>query len=612
MAPDDIKRKIAARLAALGVEGQEPPLLLQHFLGLPVPPEFLLRVPGTHLRSRTHEILSTVILRESARRPVVLVVENVHWVDASSAELLKWMAEQVPRHAVSLVLTIRPGVSMDWLPATTEWLSLEGLGPGEVEEMIRTLCASRSVAGPLAQLLMTKGAGNPLYVEEIVRQLRETHSIVVENGEARLSAVDVTVPETIRDIIAARVDRLAEPLKRTLQLASVVGRRFSVNLVSHMRETEQQHVADDLEELQAVDLVFPNEHDPELTYSFKHALTQEVVYSTLLERQRRRFHAAAGRGLEELYTSRRDDFVEILAYHFDLSAESEKAVDYAVVAAEKAQRRWANTEALALFEGALNRLASMPDTAPNQLRRIDAVVKQAEVKFALGRHAEHIQTLDSIQGTIAAVADPARRAAWYYWAGFFHNLTGARVDVPIAYCREAVAIADASGCDEVRPFAESCLAHALMTAGDLREAMRVGERALQTFEAGGNVWWACRTLWTLHPVANYLGQWERGLEYSRRALEYGRSLNDLRLKVVGWWRTGSTHIQRGDVEPGIRCCEEALALSPSAFDAAMVRAAHGYGLVKAGELERGTNELRDAVTWFGESKLWYSWSLFTL
>ena len=111
-------------------------------------------------------------------------------------------------------------------------------------------------------------------------------------------------------------------------------------------------MAGDLKDLHAVDFVFPSAHDPELMYSFKHALTQDVVYTSLLERRRRQYHASAGRGLEELYAGRIDDVVELLAYHFGASGEDEKAVDYAILAAEKAQRRWANTEALALFETA--------------------------------------------------------------------------------------------------------------------------------------------------------------------------------------------------------------------------------------------------------------------
>src|SRR5262249_40309917 len=211
----------------------------------------------------------------------------------------------------------------------------------------------------------------------------ETEGIMVEDGEARLRAADVTVPGSIRDIIAARVDRLNESPKQTLQVASVVGRRFGITLVSRVRESDHNHVAVDLQDLHAVDFVFPSAHDPELMYSFKHALTQDVVYTSLLERRRRRFHAAAALGLDELYADRIDDVIELLAYHYEHSGEDEKAVDYAILAAEKAQRRWANTEALALFAGARKRLESMPDTPANRLRRVDAVVKQSEAMFAL-------------------------------------------------------------------------------------------------------------------------------------------------------------------------------------------------------------------------------------
>src|SRR5439155_27119057 len=207
----------------------------------------------------------------------------------------------------------------------------------------------------------------------------------------RLSRADVTVPPTIHDIIAARVDRVADALKQTLQGAAVVGRRFGESLVSRVLKMDADQVSGHLRDLHGLDFVFPSAHEPELMYSFKHALTQDVVYAGLLERRRRQYHAAAARGLEALYAGRIDDVVELIAYHFGRSAEAEKAVDYAILAAEKAHRRWATTEALAFFEDALKRLETMPDHEANRLRRIDAVVKQAEIKFALGRHAEQVQ-----------------------------------------------------------------------------------------------------------------------------------------------------------------------------------------------------------------------------
>src|SRR5207249_5314631 len=115
---------------------------------------------------------------------------------------------------------------------------------------------------------------------------------------------------------------------------------------------------------------------------------------------------------------------------------------------------------------------------------------------------------------------------------------------------------------DLRAIAESCLTQAHVCAGNLEAAMAVGERALATFETRGHVWWACRTLWQLITAANALGEWRRGLEYCRRALEHGRAVDDLRLKAVGWCRNGSTHIQRGDPEIGLQLCDEALALAP--------------------------------------------------
>jgi tetratricopeptide (TPR) repeat protein len=421
----------------------------------------------------------------------------------------------------------------------------------------------------------------------------------------------VAVPATIHDIIAARIDRLADPCKRTLQVGAVVGRQFALPLLSRVVETDIA-VTDHLGNLQVHDFIFLSRQRPEVVYAFKHALTQEVAYAGLLERRRRQYHAAVGFGIEELYANRADEFVDLLAYHFGRSGEAEKAVDYAIRAGEKAQRRWANAEALAYFDDALKRLAAMPDSETNRMRRIDAVVKQAEIKFALGRHAEHLTTLEGIRHLVETSADPRRRASWYCWAGFLHSLTGSRPEIPIAYCQGAAAIARVGGFEEVHALAESTLAQVYTVAGNLRGALEAGESALAYFESHGDIWWSSRTLWHLTVAANAVGEWGRSLAYCRHALEHGREVDDLRLKVVGWWRTGSLHIQCGDFQAGLRCCREALALSPIPFDAAMAKATQGYGLVKAGELAAGTLELSEVVGWFEQKRLSFTHALFSL
>jgi class 3 adenylate cyclase/tetratricopeptide (TPR) repeat protein len=607
---NEIRKRAAEQLEFLGLAGEERAILLAHFLGAPASGEFLARLSGTELKTRTLNLVRDVLLRAGESSTALVIVENVHWADASSGELLADLVGHLGIHRLLLVLSGRPA-PLSWLPvAAVETISVGGLGHAETERMARLVLGADRVSEPLNDLLVEKGEGNPLYVEEVLRQLQETGGLLVEDGEARLRSADVRVPEAIHDIIAARVDRLAEPVKLILQAAAVVGRRFGVSLLSRVLGTPPESVAQLLTDLHRLDFVFPAATDPELMFSFKHALTQDVVYGTLLERRRRQYHVATGVGLEELYAERPDEVVELLAYHFERGGENEKAVDYEIRAAEKAQRHWAYTEALSHFDSAVKRLAGMPDNEANRLRQIDVIVKQAEIKFALGQHAEQIQALEGIRVLVETVADPARLARWHYWTGFLHSLTGARPEVTIAHCQEAAAIADASGLDELKAYAECCLSEAYLNAGSLRASMESSERALVMFEERGNAWWAARTLWGLSSAAIFAGEWDRSLEYCRRALEHARSVGDTRMKIVALWRTGWTHIQRGDTATGLRWCGEALALSPSPFDTAMTKAAQGHGLVKSGELTAGTAQLAEAVDWFTRSQLRLTRSVF--
>ena len=151
-----------------------------------------------------------------------------------------------------------------------------------------------------------------------------------------------------------------------------------------------------------------------------------------------------------------------------------------------------------------------------------------------------------------------------------------------------------------------------MIAGRLREAIEVGERALATFEALGNLWWAFRTICQIQSAALALGEWQTGLDYCRRALEHGETLKDLRIKVVGLWRTGAVHVYRGDAKQGVQYCNEALALGALPFDAAMAKAVRGYGKIKAGQLDAGIADLEEAVAWFANLRLRYTYARYAV
>lgn len=248
----------------------------------------------------------------------------------------------------------------------------------------------------------------------------------------------------------------------------------------------------------------------------------------------------------------------------------------------------------------------MPDNELNRLRRIDAVLKQAELKFALGKHSEHILALEGIHAIVDRIEDPRRRATWHYWTGFLNSLTGGRPDIAIENCREAATVAFAFGLDDIDAFANCCLSQVYTIAGRLHDAVEVGERALAIFEAHGNLWWAGRTLGHLTWAANALGEWEASLNYCRRALDHSSALKDLRIQTRGWWRMASACVQQGDLERAFACCNKVLALAPIPYDIAMARAIRGYGEIKAGRVDAGMAELSEAAEWFESAHLRHS------
>jgi class 3 adenylate cyclase/tetratricopeptide (TPR) repeat protein len=589
--PESIAEKVRSVLQRLGMNADQDSPLLLHLLGLTETAFSPALSNPEAVKTRTFEIFKQISIRLSLERPLILVLEDVHWIDNVSEEFLGFLAENLSGARILMVATYRPGYRPPWLEKSYAGQTpLPPLSRDDSISMVRSVLSADRLIDVVTEEIVAKADGNPFFLEQLV----------LHAGEALRS--DLLVPNTIHDVVMARIDRLPEETKRLLQIAAVVGREFSLRLLSAVwRDTGT--LEPQLRELCSLEFLFERVEPDGRHFVFTHALTQEAAYGSLLDRHRRVHHGTIGRALEELYSTRIEEVAEVLAFHFGHSDEVEKAVDYAILAGERAQRRWANSQALSFFEEALRRLDETPDTKFNRLRRVSAVMKQGELKLALGRHAEHLEALQKIRDIVEESDDPPRRASWHYWAGFLQILTGGQATVAIGHCRQAADIASAAAFHELDGFIASCLAQSHIVAGALDAAIEVGKRALSIFETDSNLWWASRALWHLSSASNCLGEWEASLAYCRRALDYGTFLNDLRLKVAGLWRTASTYIQQGDTDQGLQYCEEALALTPIPFDAAAARMVRGYGLVKARHLEVGITELTEVVAWFERSRL---------
>ncbi|MBV9375419.1 MAG: AAA family ATPase [Alphaproteobacteria bacterium] len=591
--PEASVAKLRSILRQVGMDPDEDSPLLLHLLGLrELGGAWALSSPEA-VKAKAFETLRRLFIGASRHQPLALALEDLHWLDKISEEFLGFLAEAIAGTRILLVATYRPGYRPPWIDRSyAAQIPLEALSHADSRAVIRSVPAR--LQDPMADAIVAKAEGNPFFLEQLA----------LNAGEARMPRAAGLVPDTIHDVVMARIDRLPDETKRLLQTASVIGREFSLRLLGEVWQGAGP-VEPHLREVIRLEFIDEQADSERTSYIFHHALTQETAYSSLLERSRRILHGIVGKSLEKLNEDR-TEVAERLAFHFGRSDYAEKAVDYAIFAGEKAQRRWATSDAAAYFDDALLRLTAMPDTEPNRLRRVDSVLKQAEVNYALGRYPEQIAALQPLGEIIHQCGDPHRRAAWHYWLGFLHSTSGGRPELAIEHCRTAAEIASASGLDELDAFAACCLAQTYNVAGRYRGAIEAGERALVKFEAQGNRWWAGRTLWQLSTASNYLGEWDASIAYCRRGLEHGIALEDVRLKSAGWYRMGTAYIVKGDVERGLECCNEALALNPIPRDAAWARVVRGYGKIKGGWLEEGIAELSEALGWFDDSHMRYA------
>ncbi len=320
---------------------------LRNLLSLPSGDEKFEALDAIERRSETFRAVQESLLAISDDAPLVLVIEDLHWIDPASEELVGFLCEAVATAPVLLVLTHRPGYQHPFGDRSFHRrLALQTLSADETESMTRTLLGAASVPQDLHALITEKAEGNPFFVEEVTKSLRETDAVRVHEGRIEMApgVAEGSVPDRIQDVLAARLDRLDDGPKQALQTAAVIGREFALRLLERI-VSQGQALGDVVEELRAVELIYQKSAHPELAYMFKHALTHDVAYESLLEQRRRALHRVVGLAIEELYADRLAEHYEALAHHFTRGEEWEKALLYSQRAEEKAIAAYANASA---------------------------------------------------------------------------------------------------------------------------------------------------------------------------------------------------------------------------------------------------------------------------
>jgi class 3 adenylate cyclase/ribosomal protein L40E len=305
-------------------------------------------------RGEIFDALKCLAVRAAEIHPQVIVYEDVHWMDQASEESLLFAADSIPASRILQLLTYRPGYRHPFGERSYHTrIALDSLSTEDSAEMTKAILATDQLPEELNTLIVRKAEGNPFFVEEVVKSLHEIGAIRQAGERYVLTKQlnEIFIPDKIQDVIMARIDRLADAPKKTLQLASVIGREFTRRLVDRLAEV-QERTEEFLRELKAIELIYEKSLFPELAYMFKHALTHDVAYNSLLMQRRKELHHMIGLAIEDLYASRLAEHYEVLAHHFSKAEEWSKALDYLLKAAEKAAKAFTIREAIALYDQA--------------------------------------------------------------------------------------------------------------------------------------------------------------------------------------------------------------------------------------------------------------------
>jgi class 3 adenylate cyclase/tetratricopeptide (TPR) repeat protein len=442
-----IRARVTGQVLTLDAALQETiPALLALLDALPEDDPFRTLDPPQR-RRRTLDGLKRVLLRESQVQPLLLVFEDLHWIDTETQALLDGLVESLPTARVLLLVNYRPEYQHGWGSKTYyTQLRLDPLPPASADELLHVLLGDDPSLEPLKQLLIARTEGNPFFLEESVHTLVETDVLVGTPGAYCLvqSVPSIQVPATVQAVLAARIDRLLPEEKRLLQTAAVIGMEVPLALVHAIAELPEEALHRGLAHLQAAEFLYETRLFPEHAYTFKHALTHEVAYRSLLQERRRALHTRIVAALETLAGDRLTDHVERLADHAVRGEVWHKALFYCRQAGAKAMERSAAREVVGWYEQALAALEHLPEHRARREQAIDLRFDLYSAHFLLGQLEHVLHDLHSAE-TLAEALDDQRRLGRVSVSMANYFLTVGQYNQAITSGQRALALAAASG-----------------------------------------------------------------------------------------------------------------------------------------------------------------------
>ena len=612
--PRTMREKLTGKLLTLdrALEGHLPALL--SLLDVPTDDPQWPTLDPPQRRRRTLDAVKRLLLRESQVHPLLIVLEDLHWIDSETQALLDGLVESLPAARVLLLVNYRPEHQHTWGSRTYyAQLRLDALPPEGVERLLAALLGSNAGLEPLTRLLIERTEGNPFFLEECVRTLVETGALSGERGAYQLTRPlpAIRVPATVQTVIAARIDRLCAADKVLLQTASVVGKDVPLGLLQAIAELAEDELHAAIGRLQAAEFLYEAGIFPDLEYTFKHALTHDVAYGSLLQDRRRALHARIVETIERTYADRLAEHVDRLAHHAFLGEDWAKAVTYLQQAGAKAFARSVHREAVRCFEDALTALTHLSETRETveqaidlrfalrnallplaEWRRIEGYLREAE---ALARTLDDQRRLGSVLGYMsglhlntggrasdirafaqqvetigASLGDVPLQVAGRYYHVWLGNLSGdyrgterlcrtLTDSLPGDLSRERFGLVAYPGV-----VSRAFLARALAELGAFDEGRDHGHEAVRLAEALDHPFsltWACLNLGHLEGLR---GEFIRATMLLERAVALSRESNMAYLSPIALAALGQVYAGSGRIGEGVSWLQQALTVYASA------------------------------------------------
>jgi class 3 adenylate cyclase/tetratricopeptide (TPR) repeat protein len=571
----EISEKVRTRLAALDQSLLTLLPVLHALLDLGVDQEWQ-QLELLQRQRRIVDAIKTLLLRVASDRPLILVLEDLQWIDAETHAALDELEKVLADARILLVVTYRREYVNRWLAGgRCQAIALEPLADELAHELLRAQLGDGIGLEQVKRLLVERTGGNPLFLEEGVRALIEIGALAGTPGVYRLTkdVHQISVPPTVQAVLAARIDRLPPEARGVLDLASTIGHNAPASLLRAVANLPEQRLHDVLAELQAADFLYETRPSPTQEYAFKHALTRDVAYESMLIGTRHNLHAQIVAKLEQLYEGRLDEQIDNLAEHAFHAGLWPVAVKYLVQACIRAVGRSATRGAVALFEQGLIALAHLPEGEARSKAAIDLRLIVVNALIPLGEHTHIVRHLTDAEALARSLGDRRRLST-----------------------------------------VSSALTVALWFAGNHERAMEAGERALATATALGHGPSQIGARFSLGMVQHALGNPARSIEIQRNLLrDLPPEMERWRSGWVGYPSvlirtflagslvdTGNFAEAEVHLEAGCRIADELR----HGYSSAMIYAIVGQLLIERGELVRATEVLERMLAVCKEEEVW--------